>query len=258
MNSIWLLAIGSVVVVSLISLIGISTLLLNRKLLSKAIFVLVALSVGALFGDVFIHILPEIYETGVSPEVTALWVIGGMLVFFVLEKFFRWEHHHPTTSGDLAVPVSESSRKPLGYLNLTADAAHNLIDGIAIGIAYLVSPPVGLATTVAVILHEIPQEIGDFGVLLHAGFSAKKALLLNLLSSLLAVVGVLAALIIGSQMELASPYILALAAGGFIYIAGSDLVPELHKTSGLKIAFIQFGAIVTGVGLMLLLTLIEQ
>jgi len=257
MTSPWLLAIGSVAIVSLISLIGIFTLLLRRQILSKAVFVLVALSVGALFGDVFIHVLPEVYESGLSPQAMALWVIGGMLIFFVLEKFFRWSHHHPAGPEAEALDHLESAQEPLGYLNLAADGVHNLIDGIAIGIAYLVSPPVGVATTLAVILHEIPQEIGDFGVLLHAGFSVKKALLLNLLSALLAVVGVVTALVIGNQLEGATPYILALAAGGFIYIAGSDLVPELHKSVGAKTAMIQLGAIVVGVSLMLLLTLLE-
>ena len=141
-------------------------------------------------------------------------------------------------------------------MNLVADGLHNLIDGLLIGSSYLVSLPVGLATTIAVLLHEIPQEIGDFGVLLHAGFPAGLALWLNFLSGTLAILGAVAALTIGGMVTTMPTVILPLTAGGFIYIAGSDLVPELHREREPVKSLVQLVAIGVGVGLMLLLKLL--
>ena len=145
----------------------------------------------------------------------------------------------------------------VGYMNLFADGVHNLIDGIIIGASYLVSLPVGIATTIAVIFHEIPHELGNFFVLLYAGFTKTKALFFNFLTGLFAILGTLVALLVGSRVEDFSSVMLPLAAGGFIYIAGSDLVPELNKESNLVKSVIQLVAIGTGVGLMLLLTMLD-
>jgi zinc and cadmium transporter len=145
---------------------------------------------------------------------------------------------------------------PVGYMNLLADGVHNLIDGMIIGASYLVSLPVGIATTIAVIFHEIPHELGNFFILLYAGFTKTKALLFNFLTGLFAILGTLVALLVGSRWRI-SLRMLPLAAGGFIYIAGSDLVPELNKEVELSKSFVQLVAITTGVGLMLLLALVE-
>jgi len=249
-----LYALISVIGVSLVSLMGVFTLSLSKDRLYRMIFVLVALSVGALFGDVFLHLLPEAFEKASRPEVVAIGVLLGLLTFFALEKFLRWGHHHPV---DEEVEEGEGHVHPVGYLNLTADAMHNFIDGIIIGVSFLVDPRVGVATTVAVLLHELPQEIGDFAILIHAGFSKQKALFLNFLSALVSVLGVLLAFALGGVVDSIIPFVISLAAGGFIYIAGSDLVPELHKTTGAKNSFIQFLAIIVGVGLMVALTFIE-
>jgi zinc and cadmium transporter len=147
---------------------------------------------------------------------------------------------------------------PVGYMNLFADGVHNLIDGMIIGASYLVSLPVGIATTIAVIFHEIPHELGNFFVLLYAGFTKTKALFFNFLTGLFAILGTLVALLVGSRVEDFSSLMLPLAAGGFIYIAGSDLVPELNKESDLLKSVIQLIAIAAGVGLMLLVAMLES
>jgi zinc and cadmium transporter len=242
----WFLAIASVTVVSLLSLIGIAFVTVNEEKLRRTIFVMVSLAVGALFGDAFIHLLPESFERSQSTIKTSLYVLAGMLSFFVLEKFLLWKHQH--------VLDSDSHIHPVGYMNLAADAIHNLIDGMIIGVAYLVSVPVGVATTVAVVCHEIPHELGNFFVLLHAGFQARRALLFNFLSAIFAVVGTVISLLLGSHIENFSAVLVPLAAGGFIYIAGSDLVPELHKEANPLKSAVQLVAMGAGVGIMLLLT----
>jgi len=252
MNTIWIYSLLSVALVSLISLIGAITISLSEKRVRGLIFALVALSVGALFGDVFIHILPELYEESTKPDSIAFYVLAGILLFFILEKFFHWHHSHPCEEPH----CEEEHVKPVGNIILFSDALHNFIDGIIIGASYLISIPVGIATTIAVILHEIPQELGDFGVLLYSGYTKKKALFFNFLSASVAFLGVLIPLIFGGGDGLAN-IILPIAAGGFIYIAGSDLIPELHGRPGLRIAFTQFIFIVIGITLMFLLTFME-
>ena len=243
----WWYALASVTVVSLASLIGIITIAIDEARLQSTIFVMVSLAVGAMFGDAFIHILPQTFERPHSLA-TPLSILAGIFLFFLLEKFLRWRHDH--------LP-QEHAIHPVGYLNLLADGLHNLIDGLLIGTSYLVSIPVGLGTTLAVLLHEIPQEIGDFGVLIQAGFSRREALLLNFMIGLLAIAGAVIALWAGQYLKGLPLVVLPMTAGGFIYIAGSDLVPELHKERQPMRSLQQLIAIGCGVGLMLLLTLLE-
>jgi len=242
----WFLAIASVTFVSLLSLIGIAFISVNEEKLRRIIFVMVSLAVGALFGDAFIHLLPESFARSESAVRTSLYVLTGMLGFFVLEKFLLWKHQHVLESSDHVHPV--------GYMNLAADAIHNLIDGMIIGVAYLVSVPVGVATTLAVVCHEIPHELGNFFVLLHAGFKARRALFFNFLSAVFAIIGTVISLLISSHVASFSVVLVPLAAGGFIYIAGSDLVPELHKEQDPVKSAVQLVAMGAGVGMMLLLT----
>lgn len=248
MPTIWMWTLASVLLVSLISLIGVFFISINEKGLRRILFVLVSLAVGGLFGDTFIHLLPEAFRQsdGIG---TALYVLGGIFLFFILEKFLRWRHDH--------ILENESAVHPVGYINLFADGVHNLLDGMIIGASYLVSIKVGLATTMAVILHEIPQEIGDFGILVHAGFSRRRALFFNFLSASVSIVGALIALILGFRSGSFSHFMAPLTAGGFIYIAGSDLLPELHKESKPAQSLIQMAAIIAGAGVMLLLTLAD-
>src|SRR3989344_3393481 len=153
----------SVLAVSLISFIGVFTLGLNVKRMRKVLIYLVSLSAGTLLGDAFLHLLPEISEEGFAVS-SSLLVLGGIGLFFVLEKIIHWRHCHGNVT-------EEKHIHPFAYVNLVGDAFHNFIDGIIIASSYFVSVPVGVATTIAVATHEIPQEIGDFGVLIHGGFS---------------------------------------------------------------------------------------
>lgn len=248
MSSVWLYSLGSVILVSLISLVGLFTIGMNIKKLKNVLLFLVSFSTGALLGDAFIHLLPEAVESfGFGLEVS-LYVLLGVLLFFILEKIIHWRHcHHPT---------SKDHPHPFAIMNLIGDGFHNLIDGMIIGGAYLISVPVGFATTLAVVLHEIPQEIGDFGVLIHGGFSKNKALFYNFISALGALVGVVVSLVIGMSFENYSLVLLPLTAGGFIYIAGSDLIPELHKEVKISRSLLQIVGMVLGVLVMLALTLI--
>jgi zinc and cadmium transporter len=244
----WGYSIVSVVVVSLISLIGILALLLNKDI-NKITFLLVSFAVGGLFGDAFIHLLPESFEKIDSKIEIAILILVGILLFFVLEKFLRWRHCH--------LSENEQHTHPVVTMNLVGDAVHNLIDGMVIGASYLVSFPLGFTTTLAIVLHEIPQEMGDFGILIHGGLSVKKALAFNFLSALTAIIGTILSLAIGPHVQGYTIALIPITAGGFIYIAGSDLIPELQHDVKLSKSFLQFALILLGIGIMLLLVLFE-
>lgn len=246
MSLIWIYSLISVIIISLLSLVGVFTLSLGEGRLKKILLYLVSFAAGAMLGDVFIHIIPEVkpLTLGVS-----LLFLTGILLFFVLEKFIHWRHCH--------VPTSSNHPHPLAMMNLIGDGLHNLLDGMIIAGSFLVSLPLGLATTLAVALHEIPQEIGDFGVLLHGGYSKKRALWLNLLSALVAVIGAIIVLILNSSLDNLTNIILPITAGGFIYIAGSDLIPELHKETTAKKSLIQLLFLILGILVMVGLTFWE-
>ncbi len=241
----------AVFVISLISLIGLATLSFREGALRKVLFLLISLAAGALLGDAFIHLLPEAFVE-VGGTATAVFVLAGILSFLMLEKFLHWHHSH----GDEG-PEEHARVHPLGPLVIVSDSVHNLVDGIAIGAAFLVSPEIGIATALAIALHEIPQEIGDFGLLLHAGFSRAQALCMNFLSALTAFVGIGIAYLLAEANEQLVPLIAAFAAGNFIYIALADLVPEIHKTRGAKRGLAQFLVILVGLSAMIGLTQVE-
>lgn len=245
-----LLSLISVILVSLISLVGILSLLFNDKRLAKILLYLVSFSAGSLFGDAFIHLIPEAIEGNGSGTLVSVLIIFGLLSSFAVERFLQWRHCH--------IPTSTDHPHSFAYMNLFGDAVHNLIDGLIIGGSYIVSIPIGVATTLAVIFHEIPQEIGDFCVLIYGGFSKRKALWLNFLTALTAITGALVAIILSSVLEGFIPLLIPFAAGNFIYIAGSDLIPEIRKdTPEPKKAAIQMISIVLGVVIMALLLLLE-
>lgn len=253
MNSIWLYTLLSTAAVSLIALAGIITLSLKEVTLQKILLYLVSFSAGALLGDALFHILPEtIEEYGFGLDIS-LTVTAGILVFFVLEKFVHWHHCH--TVGDDHHPKGKNA---LIVTNLMGDGLHNFVDGIFIASSYLVSPQVGIATTLAVILHEIPQEIGDFGVLIHGGIKRHKAILLNLFSGTLAMVGAVFGLTLGAAAENFLPFILPFTVGGFLYVSCTDLFPELHKWSDkISVSLGHFIMILAGLGTMLALLGLE-
>ena len=242
-------ALISVLIVSLISFVGVLTFSIKTDKLKKVLLYMVSFSAGALFGDAFIHLLPEIIdEVGFGLEIS-IYVMFGIGFSFIVEKFVHWRHCH--------IPTSKQHVHPFAIMNLVGDSVHNFIDGLIIGASYLVSIPVGIATTLAVVLHELPQEIGDFGVLLHGGFSKFKALFFNFITALTAVAGAIFALLISSYVENITTFLIPFAAGTFIYIAGSDLIPELHKEVKVEKSLLQFIAIVLGVMVMLALLLLE-
>ncbi len=249
MLSVWGYSILSVLLVSAVSLIGILTLSLTVERMRKILFVLVSFAAGALLGDAFIHLLPEATEERGFTITISLSILAGIALFFVMEKIIHWQHcHHP---------AQEHHPHPFVFMNLVGDAVHNLLDGLIIGASYLVSIPLGVATTIAVVAHEIPQEIGDFGVLLHGGFSRNRALFMNFLTASTAVMGVIAALLLDQQMENIPLILVPFAAGGFIYIAGTDLIPELHKEVKVSKSILQFVAFILGIATMLALLRIE-
>ena len=246
----FLYALGSVLVVSAISLIGFFGLSINTEKIKKGLFLLVSLSIGALLGDAFIHLIPEALKETSRPSLVSLLVIGGIMLFFIFEKILGWHHHHHERPADCKDCVTIL---PVGRLVLVSDGLHNFVDGIIIGISYLVSIEIGIATTLAVILHEIPQEIGDFGILIHAGYTKAKALWFNFLSALLAVLGTILVFSLGRNIESLVPFILALSAGNFIYIAAADLLPELHKEHGVKQSVLETLFVIIGILILYLL-----
>lgn len=246
----YIYAFGSVALMSLISLVGALTLSINLKRLERGLFVLVSLAVGALLGDAFLHLIPEAFAETTDPTSLSLALIGGILFFFVIEKLLHWHHHQ-------GIEESEPTVHPVGKIILFSDGVHNFIDGLIVGLAYTVSIEVGIATTIAVILHEIPQEIGDFGVLLHAGYTKAKALWFNFLSGLLAILGAGVAFALGAYAESLALFLVPITAGGFIYIALSDLIPELHKQKPGRNSVVQLVAILIGVLAMFLLVNVE-
>ena len=249
MLGVWLYSFLSVFIVSLVSLIGIWTISINVEKLKKVLIYLVSFSAGALFGDAFLHLLPEIIEERGFTLNISFSILGGIFLFFFIEKIVHMQHHH--------VHRKKDEIKSFAIMNLVGDGFHNFLDGLILGASYLISIPVGIATTIAIVLHEIPQEIGDFGVLIHGGFSKNKALLFNLLSALFAVLGTFISLIASSYFDHVQFLIVPVAIGGFIYIAGSNLIPELHKEFTIKKTILEFATFLLGIFVMAALLLLE-
>ncbi|MDD5657581.1 MAG: ZIP family metal transporter [Elusimicrobia bacterium] len=245
--TVWLCAVGSLVFVSLLSLIGVLTLALNENRVRGLLLYLVSFAVGALYGDAFIHIIPESFRAPGSGAAPSFWILGGVFFFFVVEKSIRW------SEGTVRAPGARL--EPYVAIMLSVDAVHNFIDGLVIGASYLAGLPIGLATTLAVAFHEIPHELGDFAVLVHGGCSLRRALLFNFLSALTAVLGGVISLALGAGHAGYVDVVLPATAGGFIYIAGSALIPELHKEIRWKVSAGQFLCMAAGAGLMALLAL---
>ena len=248
----------AVFIVSLISFIGVISLSFQRETLNKILLTLVSLSAGTLFGGAFLHLLPEaVAVSGFTLQISLL-VLAGVLTFFILEKIvhshlYKCEHGHEHAHG----LTHEPHKHHIGIMNLVGDGAHNFVDGLIIAGAFLVNINLGIITTLAVILHEVPQELADFGVLVYSGFSRIKALMFNFLSSAIAIVGAIVGLSLGAKGEMFVQLILPFAAGGFIYIAGANLIPELHKKCGIKDDVYHILAMLVGIGIMVGLLFLE-
>ncbi|MFA4906261.1 MAG: ZIP family metal transporter [Candidatus Margulisiibacteriota bacterium] len=226
------LIIASTVVISVLSLAGAFALVLKDEVLQQILLSVVGFSAGALAGSAFLHLLPESLEQ-MSPGSTFTYALLGFSFFFLMERIFYWRHCHE----------EKCDVHAFTYLNLFGDSLHNFIDGLVIAASFIVSLPLGIATSIAVASHEIPQEIGDFGVLVYGGFSKAKALLFNLLTALTAVLGGVIGYYLSTAISGLAPILLPVTAGGFIYIAASDLIPELHKEKDNRkanLAFILF------------------
>lgn len=245
MSEVWIYTLLSVVVVSLLSFVGALIIVIKQKYLKKFLIFMVSFAAGAMLGDVFIHLLPEIIMEGNFTLTTSIYILLGILIFFILEKIVHWRHCHLT--------ATQSHTHPLAFMNLVGDATHNFIDGALIAGSYLLSIPVGIATTIAVILHEIPQEMGDFGILLHSGMKTRRALLFNFFSALTAVLGAFIVLGIGIGNTQIASIIVPITIGGFLYIANADLIPELHKDTKVSHSVFQLISFLIGVGIMFLI-----
>lgn len=248
----------SVIIVSAISFIGIWTFVMKTKKVQKIVLYLVSFAAGGLLGDAFLHLLPELTEEiGFGLQMSLL-VLFGIFLSFIIEKIiWRHCHNHKCNISHHAHHHMKSHLMPFAYLNLVGDGVHNFIDGLIIAASYLVSIPVGISTTLAVILHEIPQEIGDFGVLVHGGFTPLKALFFNFLSAILAILGAIVALALNASANVAQ-YLVPFAAGNFIYIACADLIPELHKSIEVSQSVKQIASFILGIGIMLLLLVVLE
>ena len=224
---------------SLIAVIGGLFVLLPESTLQRWLKPLVAFAAGALLGGAFLYMIPQALSVAGSISSVMLWVIVGFTAFFALDQLLEWHHCHQ--------PPSKHTR-PLGPLLLVADGLHNFLGGLAIGAVFMVDVRAGIAAWMAAALHEIPQEIGDFGAIVHAAYSRRRALLLNFLSALTFPLGALIAYFIGQSISV--HFLVALGAGNFLYIAGADLIPEVKRANRLRETALRFTFFVLGVALL--------
>lgn len=240
----------SVIIVSLISVIFAIPLLLKKKISDKLLLVLLSVSVGVLLSTVFMHFLPEAVSHKYTMGV-ALNILFGFLVMFILEKFIHWHHTKKREEGD----CGHGHAYNLAPINLIGDAIHNFIDGLVIAGSFAASITLGITATISIIFHEVPQEIADFGVLLYSGLSKKKAILFNFLSASTAILGTIVGLMLVGKLHNFTQLIIPFAAGNFIYIAASNLLPQLHRHCKLKDTLVHISAIIIGIGIIVLVTL---
>lgn len=231
---------------SLISFAGVFALFLKEKSLQKITLPLVSMSAGALLGGALLHMIPEAIETMGNFESVWIWVLIGFSLFLLLEQSIHWHHCHKMPS---------EHKEPVTYLILIADGLHNFIDGLAIAGSFLVDFRVGIITWIASAAHEIPQEFGDFGILIHGGWKKSKALWFNFISGLTMVLGGLVAYYFSASSDVS--FLLPFAAGNFIYIAASDLIPEVKHSEKIKTNFIHFGSFILGIAIIFLVGMFE-
>jgi zinc and cadmium transporter len=247
----------SISAVSLVSFAGIAAFSLRQEAMKKVLFILVGLAAGTLIGDAVIHLIPEALEEIGDARVFGAALLSGVIVFFILEKYLRWHHAHHGPEEEHTEEEAHHHPQHLAPMVLIADGIHNLVDGAVIAASFLVSPVIGVATTLAVFLHEIPQEIADYALLIHSGLSRAKALLYNFLSALTAFLGAFIVFALNDILGSLGAIVAAFTAGAFIYIAATDLIPELHKTNDPKRGALELLSFVIGIVLMFLLTYLE-
>ena len=252
----FILIMFSVLIVSLISFVGILTLSLKQSVFNNLLFILVAFATGTLLAAALLDVLPEALDSGKAVGVGGLsvfmYTLGGILVFYSIERFIHWHHHHHRESRN-EPKESHKEVHAFTYLNLIGDGVHNFFDGAIIAASFLTNIPLGIATTVAIVAHEIPQEFGDFALLIYGGMTKGKALFYNFLSALTAFLGAFAGYFFLSAITVSKPYLLGFAAGGLLYIASTDMLPELHKETGIWKSIIQFFCIILGIALIFII-----
>ncbi len=231
--------VSSSLLMSVIALVGSVTLVLKPETLEKLLLPLVAFAAGSLIGGAFLHMIPAGLSAFGSDDSFYLWILFGFLVFFALEQLLHWHHCHRASSG---------CKQPLTYLILIGDGLHNFIGGLAIAGTFLIDIRLGIMAWLAAAAHEIPQELGDFGVLVHGGWEKRKALLFNVLSALTFLVGGLTAYMASFKLNI--DFLVPFAAGNFIYIGASDLVPEINKHNDIKANLVHLTAFTGGIVLM--------
>lgn len=237
--------IGSSLLMCVLALVGVTTLSLSEKTLHRLLLPLVALSAGSLLGGAFFHMIPESVEKTGSQISVYIYVVGGFAFFLLLEQLLHWHHCHREET---------HCRKPHTYLILIGDGIHNFIGGIAVAGTFLIDVRLGISTWLAAAAHEIPQELGDFGVLVHGGWTRKKALLLNFLSASTFLFGGLLAYFLSFSDWIY--YLIPFAAGNFIYIGASDLIPEVNKHESFSRNILHFCCFCTGILVLLLLRIV--
>lgn len=231
--------VGSGLLMSAIALIGSVTLLLRRETLDRLVTPLVAFAAGSLLGGAFFHMLPASTEAGLSVARSALWLMVGFTAFMALEQLLHWHHCHRAAT---------DCKEPLTYLVLLGDGLHNFLGGLGVGGVFLLDVRLGIAAWLAAAAHEVPQELGDFGVLVHGGWTRSQALMFNLISGLSFLVGGLVAYAASTAVDISA--LVPFAAGNFVYIGASDLVPEVNKHDSAKVNVLHFVAFVSGVALL--------
>ena len=248
LNYVWIFTLLSVTIISLVSLIGVIFLTLNKKVTENKLLYLVAFSAGSMLGGAFYHLLPESLETQNIITVSTL-AIAGILISYSIEILINWRLNKLQTIKD--------HPQAFIYMNLLGDGIHNFIDGMVVAGAFQIDNKLGLVTSIAIIFHEIPQEIGDFAVLMYGGIEPKKALIYNLLSGTTAILGAIVALTLSQYIVELSGFLVPFAFGNFLYIAGSDLIPKLRDEKNLSHSLIQLMFMVAGVLLLYALRLVE-
>jgi len=234
----WIVASG--VLMSAIAMVGSATLFLSERTLQRILLPLVAFAAGSLLGGAFFHMLPVGLEAGMSDVTVYGLALAGFAMFFGLEQFLHWHHCHRADT---------SCKKPLTYLILIGDGLHNFLGGLAVAGTFLIDIRLGIVTWLAAAAHEVPQELGDFGVLLHGGWEKRRALLYNMLSALTFLAGGLLAYAASFRLDVA--FLVPFAAGNFIYIGAADLIPEVKAHAELRANLVHFAAFSVGVALML-------
>jgi zinc and cadmium transporter len=238
----WIL--GSSILMSAIALIGSATLILKEDTLQRILLPLVAFSAGSLIGGAFLHLIPAGLAQYGNTDIFFLWILAGFIVFFALEQLLHW-HHCRRASADC--------KQPLTYLILLGDGLHNFIGGLAIAATFLIDIRLGVMAWLAAAAHEIPQELGDFAILIHGGWIKGKALLFNVLSALTFLLGGLTAYLVSQEINV--DFLVPFAAGNFLYIGASDLVPEINKYGDMKLNLIHFLLFTLGISLMWIIKL---